>query len=153
MEGLMTMEATAETKISSSRGLISWWIGFAVDTILLALLLWRPLWLVPPYMQYTIWIYLVLIILWIVLLVGAVHKTRALSLLASWYVPVVSIMVVSAVLFFARFSILAIFLISWMVPFCEITESQGSTVSYSCPNGGPYGIPEFESRRGLPIMW
>jgi hypothetical protein len=145
--------APAETKIFLSRGSIGWWIAFAVDTILLALLLWKPLWVIPPSIWYTVWIYLVLIILWIVLLVGAVHKTRALSLLAFFFVSVVSVIVVIAVLFLARDSIGSILIISVVRTSCEITESQDGTVSYYCQLGGPLGTAEFESRRGLPIMW
>ena len=120
--------------------------------MLLILFVWLPVWITPPYTQYTPYLYLILLILWPILLFSALRRVMRLTLLSASAVLVVIAVIVITFLTLAGMG-LTIMLESVMLPpRCETEDMAEGQVRYTCETRYS-GVLVFESRRGLPIIW
>jgi hypothetical protein len=127
------------------------WIALLLHSaMLMEVIIWKPIWLTPPGTQYTLAIYIVLLLIWPMLCIAAVRNTIVLR----WDSIIVTI-VLAGILFMTCFTLaglsLGVVWMSTMNPNCDMDIISDDKLRYTCDSFG--GRSVFESRWGLPIMW
>jgi hypothetical protein len=133
-----------------SRAAMGVWTAFLIESTLLVLLFWNPVWLVPPHTRFTLYLYPVLLLGWLILLAAAL-----MSILRGRFSRITGIGV-ACILFLP--------LLMWSGPHigdiwgtfaishCTGETASDGSVRYSC-TAYSSGVFVIDSPRGLPVMW
>jgi hypothetical protein len=130
-------------------------LGIAVlvySVLLVISMLWIPVWLAPPYTQNTLYVYLVLLILWPILLTVA----ASIAFRMRWY-SILATAVLVILLLITFVTLAGPYLGALIGPSAPGSECSAEPLSvnrlrYTCQTYY-MGVFVFESRSGLPIMW